>query len=391
MPEAYIVEAVRTAGGRRGGKLAGWHPADMAGEVLSALVDRSGIDPAAVEDVVLGCVSQAGEQSFHIGRNAVLASKLPDSVPAVSIDRQCGSSQQAVQFAAQAVMSGTQDVVIAAGVESMTRVPMGSNFALHAKAGIGVEPFSQRIQDRYGVKTFSQFTGAQMMADKYGFSREQLDAYALESHKRAAAATRSGAFEREIVPLPVQAADGSTTLHTEDEGIRADATMESIGAVKLLQEGGTITAANASQICDGASGVLVVSEAALKQHGLTPLARIHALAVTGGDPVIMLEEPIPATRRALERAGMSIGDIDLYEVNEAFAPVPLAWLREIGADHERLNVNGGAIALGHPLGATGTKLMATLIHALRARGKRYGLQTMCEGGGLANVTIVEAL
>ncbi len=354
-------------------------------------MDRSGIDPAAVEDVILGCVSQVGEQSFHIGRNAVLASKLPDSVPAVSIDRQCGSSQQAVQFAAQAVMSGTQDVVIAAGVESMTRVPMGSNFTLHAKEGIGVGPFSQRIQDRYGVKSFSQFTGAQMMADKYGFSREDLDAYALESHKRAAAATRSGAFEREIVPLPAHAADGSTSLHREDEGIRGDATMEAISAVKPLQEGGKISAANASQICDGASGILVVSEAALKRHGLTPLARIHALAVTGGDPVIMLDEPIPATRRALQRAGMSIGDIDLYEVNEAFAPVPLAWLREIGADQAKLNVNGGAIALGHPLGATGTKLMATLIHALRARAKRYGLQTMCEGGGLANVTIVEAL
>ena len=391
MAQAFIVEAVRTAGGRRGGKLAGWHPADMAGEVLSALVDRSGIDPAAVEDVVLGCVSQAGEQSFHIGRNAVLASKLPDSVPAVSIDRQCGSSQQAVQFAAQAVMSGTQDVVIAAGVESMTRVPMGSNFTLHAKEGIGVGPFSQRIQDRFGVKTFSQFTGAQMMADKYGFSRDELDAYALESHQRAAAATRSGAFEQEIVPLQVAAADGSTSLHREDEGIRADATLEAISAVRPLQEGGKISAANASQICDGASGVLVVSEEALKRHGLTPLARIHALTVTGGDPVIMLEEPIPATRRALQRAGMTIGDIDLYEVNEAFAPVPLAWLREIGADRAKLNVNGGAIALGHPLGATGTKLMATLIHALRARSKRYGLQTMCEGGGLANVTIVEAL
>ena len=391
MAQAFIVEAVRTAGGRRGGKLAGWHPADMAGEVLSALVDRSGIDPSAVEDVVLGCVSQAGEQSFHIGRNAVLASKLPDSVPAVSIDRQCGSSQQAVQFAAQAVMSGTQDVVIAAGVESMTRVPMGSNFTLHAKEGIGVGPFSQRIQHRYGVKTFSQFTGAQMMADKYGFSREELDAYALESHKRAAAATRSGAFEQEIVSLQVAAADGSTSLHREDEGIRADATLEAISAVRPLQEGGKISAANASQICDGASGVLVVSEEALKRHGLTPLARIHALTVTGGDPVIMLEEPIPATRRALQRAGMTIGDIDLYEVNEAFAPVPLAWLREIGADRAKLNVNGGAIALGHPLGATGTKLMATLIHALRARGKRYGLQTMCEGGGLANVTIIEAL
>ncbi len=391
MAEAYIVQALRTAGGRRGGKLAGWHPADMAGEVLSALVERAGIDPLAVDDVVMGCVSQAGEQSFQIGRHAVLASRLPDRIPAVSIDRQCGSSQQALQFAAQAVMSGTQDVVIAAGVESMTRVPMGSNFALHAKAGIGTGPFSPRIQARYGVPSFSQFTGAQMMAEKYGYSRDELDRYALGSHQRAAAATLAGAFAQEILPLAVDGPNDEPVMHSVDEGIRCDATLESIGAVKLLQEGGVITAANASQICDGASGVLVVSERALKAHGLTPLARIHNLTVTGGDPVIMLEEPIPATRRALQRAGLSIDEIDLYEVNEAFAPVPLAWLREIGADPARLNVNGGAIALGHPLGASGTKLMATLIHALRARGKRYGLQTMCEGGGTANVTIVEAL
>jgi acetyl-CoA C-acetyltransferase len=386
MAEAYIVEALRTAGGRRGGALAGWHPADMAGEILNALIDRTGLDPAAVEDVIMGCVSQVGEQSFHIGRNAVLASKLPDSVPAVSIDRQCGSSQQALQFAAQAVMSGTQDIVIAAGVESMTRVPMGSPTILAAKAGIGVGPWSDRIKQRYGVEEFSQFTGAQMIADKYGFSREQLDAYALESHGRAAAATNVGAFEREIVPIAIGGG-----VHTKDEGIRYDATMESIGAVKLLQENGKISAANASQMCDGASGVMVVSERALKAHGLTPLARIHNLTVTGGDPVIMLEEPIPATRRALQRAGLKIGNIDLYEVNEAFAPVPLAWLREIHADPAKLNVNGGAIALGHPLGASGAKLMATLVHALRARGLRYGLQTMCEGGGIANVTIIEAL
>ena len=391
MADAYIVEALRTAGGRRGGRLAGWHPADMAGEVLNALVDRTGIDPAAVEDVIMGCVSQAGEQSFHIGRNAVLASRLPDSVPAVTIDRQCGSSQQAVHFAAQAVMSGTQDVVIAAGVESMTRVPMGTPFTLPAKAGIGTGPFSPRIQARYGVKEFSQFTGAQMMAGKYGFTREDLDAYALESHRRAARATEEGAFAREIVPLEVELPDGSKVKHARDEGIRYDATPDSIASVKLLQEGGTITAANASQICDGAAGVMVVSAAALRRFGLTPLARIHHLTVTAGDPVIMLDEPIPATRRALSRAGMSIDDIDLYEVNEAFAPVPLAWLRQIGADPARLNVNGGAIALGHPLGATGAKLMATLVHALRARGGRYGLQTMCEGGGIANVTIIEAL
>ena len=391
MAEAYIVAAARTAGGRKGGALKDWHPADMAAEVLDALVDRSGLDPALVEDVIMGCVGQAGEQAFHVGRNAVLASSLPTSVPAVTIDRQCGSSQQAIQFAAQAVMSGTQDVVIAAGVESMTRVPMGLPFTLPMQHGIGTGPFSKRIQERFGVPMFSQFTGAEMIAEKYQFRKGELDAFALDSHRKAARATEAGAFDAEIVPLTVVDAEGNESLHVNDEGIRYDATMESIGSVKLLKEGGKISAANASQICDGASGVVVVSEAALKAHGLTPLARIVNLTVTGGDPVIMLEEVIPATRRALDRSGMSIADIDLYEVNEAFAPVPLAWLREIGADPARLNVNGGAIALGHPLGASGTKLMATLVHALRARGKRFGLQTMCEGGGLANVTIVEAL
>jgi len=386
MAEAYIVEAVRTAGGRRNGKLAGWHPADMAAETLNALVDRSGIAPASIDDVILGCVTQAGEQAFAFGRNAVLASKLPDSVPAVTIDRQCGSSQQAVQFAAQAVMSGTQDIVIAAGAESMTRAPMFSNIALHQKAGIGVGPISDRIKRRYGVESFSQFEGAEMMAKKYGFDRETLDRFALESHRRAAAATKSGAFAEEIVPLAVEGG-----AHTTDEGIRYDASLESIAAVKLLREGGVISAANASQICDGASAALVVSEKALKEHKLKPIARIVEFAVTAGDPVIMLEEPINATRRALAKAGMSIDKIDLYEVNEAFAPVPLAWLQAIGADPAKLNVNGGAIALGHPLGASGAKLMATLIHALKARGKRYGLQTMCEGGGVANVAIVEAL
>jgi acetyl-CoA C-acetyltransferase len=391
MPEAYIVAAARTAGGRRGGALRDWHPADMAAEVLDALVERSGLDPALVEDVIMGCVGQAGEQAFHIGRNAVLASSLPTSVPAVTIDRQCGSSQQAVQFAAQAVMSGTQDVVIAAGVESMSRVPMGLPVTLPMQHGIGTGPFSKRIQDRFGVPMFSQFTGAEMIAEKYQFRKEELDAFALDSHRKAARATEAGAFDEEIVPLKVVDAEGNETLHTKDEGIRYDATLEGIASVKLIKEGGKITAANASQICDGASGVVVVSERALKEHGLTPLARIVNLTVTGGDPVIMLEEVIPATRRALERSGMKIADIDLYEVNEAFAPVPLAWLREVGADPAKLNVNGGAIALGHPLGASGTKLMTTLVHALRARGERYGLQTMCEGGGLANVTIVEAL
>ena len=389
MSTAYIVEAVRTAGGRRGGRLAGWHPADMAGATLDAIVDRSGIDPAAIEDVIMGCVSQGGEQGFQVGRGAVLALKLPTSVPAVTIDRQCGSSQQAIQFAAQAVMSGTQDVVIAAGVESMTRVPMGSTGALFAKAGLGTAK-SPRQEDRFPGIQFSQFMGAEMIAKKHGFAREDLDLYSLESHRRAAAATERGDFDREIVALDVETPEG-TQPHIRDEGIRADATMESIGAVKLLAEGGVITAANASQICDGSSAVLIVSEAALKAHGLTPLARIHNLTVTAGDPVVMLEEPLFATERALKRAGLTIDDIDLYEVNEAFAPVPLAWLKHLGADPARLNVNGGAIALGHPLGASGTKLMATLVHALGKRGKRYGLQTMCEGGGIANVTIVERL
>jgi acetyl-CoA C-acetyltransferase len=384
--EAFIVSALRTAGGRRNGALADWHPADLGGEILNAVVEQTHVDPAAVDDVILGCVTQAGEQSFALARNAILASRLPTSVPGVTIDRQCGSSQQAIHFAAQAVMSGTQDLVIAAGVESMSRVPMGSNFTLHAQASLGNGPFSARIQERFGVKDFSQFRGAQMIADRYGFTREQLDEYALGSHRKAAAATEAGRFAAEIVPVA-----GRSGPHTRDEGIRYDASLASIGAVKLLQEGGVITAANASQICDGSSAVMIANERAVKQHGLTPLARIHQLTVTGGDPVIMLLEPVNATRRALAKAGMRIEDIDLYEVNEAFAPVPLAWLRDIEADPERLNVNGGAIALGHPLGASGTKLMATLVHALKSRGARYGLQTMCEGGGIANVTIVERL
>ena len=391
MAEAYIVAATRTAGGKRGGALRGWHPADLAARVLDDLVARSRIDPAAIDDVIMGCVSQAGEQSAQIGRSAVLASTLPDSVPAVTIDRQCGSSQQALHFAAQAVMSGTQDAVIAAGVESMTRVPMGLPMQGAAAAGAPAMPWPPSVLERFDVPMFSQFTGAEMMARKYALAKEAMDAFALESHRRAAAASDSGAFRAEILVLDGEDAEGNRLPHDRDEGIRADATLEGIASVKLLAEGGRISAATASQICDGASGVLVVNERALKAHGLTPLARIHHMTVTAGDPVIMLEEPIPATRRALDRAGMAIADIDLFEVNEAFASVPLAWLKETGADPAKMNVNGGAIALGHPLGATGTKLMTTLVHALRARGLRYGLQTMCEGGGTANVTIVEAL
>jgi acetyl-CoA C-acetyltransferase len=392
MAEAFIVAAARTAGGRKGGRMSGWHPADLAGQVLDALIARTGIDPALVEDVIMGCVGQAGEQSANVARNAVLASKLPESVPGTSVDRQCGSSQQALQFAAQAVMSGTMDIVIAAGVESMSRVPMGMPSSLPAKNGMG-SYMSQAIHDRYPGPDFSQFLGAEMMVKKYGLTKDQLDEYAFSSHQRAIAATKSGAFTDEIIPLPVRTADGTVTteMHTIDEGIRFDASLAGISAVKILQEGGAITAANASQICDGSAGLLVVNERGLKTLGLTPLARVHHMTLIGHDPVIMLEAPLPATERALKKAGMKIDDIDLFEVNEAFASVPLAWLKATGADRERLNVNGGAIALGHPLGGSGAKLMTTLIHALHKRGKRYGLQTMCEGGGLANVTIVERL
>jgi acetyl-CoA C-acetyltransferase len=392
MSEAFIVAASRTAGGRRGGRLAGWHPVDLAAEVLNDLIDRSGADPALVEDVFMGCVSQVGEQSTNVARNAVLASRLPESVPATSIDRQCGSSQQTLHFAAQAVMSGSMDVVIAAGVESMTRVPMFTSSVLPQKAGLGFYQ-SPAINQRYNDVVFSQFMGAEMMARKYGLSRDELDRYALLSHQRARAATEAGVFKREILPIEVRNAEGAGTgeMHTVDEGIRMDATLEGIAGVKLLQEGGVITAANASQICDGATGVMVVNERGLKALGVQPLARIHHMSVMGHDPVIMLEAPVPATERALKKAGLKIEDIDLYEVNEAFASVPLAWLKTLGADPERLNVHGGAIALGHPLGASGTKLMTTLVNALQLRGKRYGLQTMCEGGGMANVTIVERL
>lgn len=392
MFEAYIVAATRTAGGRRGGRLSGWHPVDLAAQVLNDLVDRAQADPALVEDVFMGCVSQIGEQSSNVARNAVLASKLPESVPGTSIDRQCGSSQQAIHFAAQAVMSGTMDVVIAAGVESMTRVPMFTPTTLAQKAGLGHYQ-SPLLNRRYNDVVFSQFMGAEMMARKYGLSKDELDRHALLSHQLAKAATEAGAFQREILPIEVRDAAGAPTgeMHVVDEGIRLDATLEGIQGVKLLQEGGVITAANASQICDGATGVLIVNERGLKALGARPLARIHHMSVLGHDPVIMLEAPIPATERALGKAGMKLDDIDLYEVNEAFASVPLAWLKATGADPARLNVHGGAIALGHPLGASGTKLMTTLVHALQRHGKRWGLQTMCEGGGMANVTIVERL
>jgi acetyl-CoA C-acetyltransferase len=390
MPEAYIVTAARTAGGRKGGKLAGWHPADLAALVLDAVVERSGADPAAIDDVILGCVVQIGQQAMNVARNAVLASSLPESVPGTTIDRQCGSSQQALHFAAQAVMSGAMDVVIAGGVECMTRVPITLSTALPAQNGYGFYK-SPRMEERYPEIEFSQFTGAEMIARKYGLSRDDLDAYSYDSHRKAIAATQAGAFEAEIVPVAVTLADGSTAAHTVDEGIRFDASLEAIRSVKLLDPDGCVTAASSSQICDGASACVIANERGLATLGAKPLARVRHLSVLGHDPVVMLEAPIPATERALRKAGMTIGDVDLFEVNEAFAPVPLAWLHTTGADPAKLNVHGGAIALGHPLGSSGTKLMTTLLNALERRGGTIGLQTMCEGGGLANVTIVERL
>ena len=389
MTTAYIVDAVRTAGGKRGGKLAGWHPVDLGAAVFNAIADRNDFDTKAIDDVITGCVIQGGQQTMDLGRNAVLASNLPDSIPAVTIDRQCGSSQQSMMFAAQAIMSGTQDMVLASGIESMTRVPMGSTAMLYMKEGMGNYK-SPGLEAKYPGIMFSQFVGAEMLVQKHGLSKDDLDAFALESHKRAAAATEAGHFKREIVALEIETPNGKE-MHVVDEGIRFDATLEGIAGLKLLQEGGAITAASASQICDGASAVLIVSEQALKDHGLTPRAAIRHISVTAGDPVIMLEEPLFATEKALKKSGMKIEDIDAYEVNEAFAPVPLAWMKHVGATHARLNQHGGAIALGHPLGASGTKLMATLLGVLDATGGKYGLQTMCEGGGQANVTIIERL
>ena len=390
MTEAYIVAAKRTAGGKRNGRLRDWHPADLAGKLIDGLLDDTGIDPEAVEDVVMGCVTQVGEQAFNVARQAILSSRLPETVPGVTVDRQCGSSQQAIHFAAQGVMSETQDIVIAMGVESMTRAPMNSAYSLAHEKGLG-GPFSQTMLERRPGFMYNQFRGAELMADKYGFSRDDLDRLALESHQRAARATRDGDFADEILVVDGVDSDGNVVRHDKDEGIRAETTIESIGAVKTVVGGGRVTAATSSQICDGAAGVMIASAAAIEKYGLKPLARIVQMSVLGGDPYIMLETPIEATRCALVKAGLTIDDIDLYEVNEAFAPVPLAWAKALGADPAKLNVNGGAMALGHPMGATGAKLTTTLLHALRKRGGRYGLQAVCEGGGLANVTIFELL
>ena len=390
MAEAFIVAATRTAGGRRNGKLSQWHPVDLGAAVIDELLRRAPADPHLVEDVIFGCVSQAGQQSTNVARNVVLASSLPMSVPGVSVDRQCGSSQQALHFAAQAVMSGAMDVVIAGGVESMSRVPMGTPDALPVQNGLG-DYMSPGVLAHFPGPKFSQFRGAELVAKRYGLDRPELDAFALESHAKAVRAIDAGRFEREIVGLMGVDREGRPILHCEDEGVRRDATLEGIGVVKLLQGDGVISAANASQMCDGASGVLVANEAGLKALRVAPIARIHRMAVVGGDPVVMLDEPVASTELVLKKAGMTINDIDLFEINEAFAPIPLAWLKRTGADPARMNVHGGAIALGHPLGATGTKLMTTLIHALASRGGRYGLQSMCEGGGMANATIVERL
>jgi acetyl-CoA acetyltransferase family protein len=384
MRTAVIVDAVRTPLGRRNGALRDWHPVDLAAHTLQALVERNDLDPALVEDVLMGCVMQVGDQAGNVGRNAALAAGFPESVVGTTIDRQCGSSQQAAHFAAQGVMAGAYDVVIAAGVESMTRVPMGASFIP------GSMPYGPKVFERYDL--VPQGISAELISEKWGISREQNDAFAVESHRRAARATEEGRFEREIVPVPV-IADGAASEFSRDEGIRPDSTVEKLAKLKpaFKADGGVITAANSSQITDGAAATLIMSEEKATELGLTPRARFHAFALAGVDPVLMLTGPIPVTSTVLERAGMTLDDIDLVEINEAFAPVVLAWAQEHHPDMEKVNVNGGALALGHPLGCSGSRLMATLLNELERTGGRYGLQTMCEGGGMANATIIERL
>jgi len=391
MPNAVIVDAVRTPGGKRNGKLSGWHPADLAGETLKALADRNGLDPAIVDDVVMGCVMQVGDQAVNVGRNAVLAAGWPESVPATTVDRQCGSSQQALHFVAQGVMAGAYDVAVAAGVETMTRVPMGASIG----SGVGF-PFGPKVRQRYedvgGL--VPQGISAEMIADQWDLSREDLDEFGARSQQLAVQATEEGRFEREIVPIEVKDAEGALTGETisTDEGLRPGTTAESLAKLKpAFKEDGKVTAGNSSQITDGASAVLVMSEERAAALGLRPRARFVGFAVVGVDPVTMLTGPIPATKKVLERAKLTMDDIDLVEINEAFASVVLAWEKELHPDMSRVNVNGGAIALGHPLGASGAKLMATLLNELERTGGRYGLQTMCEGGGLANATVIERL
>jgi acetyl-CoA acyltransferase len=391
MTSAVIVDAVRTPGGRRNGKLRGWHAVDLAAEPLRALVERNDLDPAIVDDVIMGCVMQVGEQAVNVGRNAALAAGYPESVPGTTIDRQCGSSQQALHFAAQGVMAGAYDVVIAAGVEHMTHTPMGSSVV----RDLGF-PFGPKMMGRYAERggLVSQGISAEMIADQWDLSRDDLDAFAARSQQYAARATAEGRFEREVLPVKVKDDEGAETdeVMTTDEGVRPDTTVEVLANLKpAFKPDGKVTAGNSSQITDGAAAVLVMSEEKANALGLTPRARFHAFALAGVDPVTMLTGPIPATRAVLERAKMTIDDIDLVEINEAFASVVLAWEKEIHPDMARVNVNGGAIALGHPLGCSGVKLMSTLVNELERSGGRFGLETMCEGGGMANATVIERL
>lgn len=387
---AYIVDCVRTAGAKKNGALSDWHPADLGAAALNEIIDRTKINPAEVEDVICGCVSQIGAQGSNIGRMSVLASKLPVEVPATTVDRQCGSSLQAIHFAAQAVMSGTNDVVIAFGVESMSQVPIGASIVDGLKAGHGRPETSKGIQKNWGEGVqFSQFTGAELLAKKYNLSKQELDEFGYQSHVKAAKAIKEGKFKHEIFPMKGKSKDGKEIVHDQDEGVRFDVTLESMTKLKTLQEGGVITAATSSQICDGASAMLIVNERGLKRLGLKPRAKIVALALAGSDPKIMLEGPIPATKNALKRSGLRMEQIGLYEVNEAFAPVPVSWMKALGADPKKLNVNGGAIALGHPLGSTGVKITTTLINEMERRKERYGLVAICEGGGTSNATIFE--
>ncbi len=385
MRKAVIVDAVRTPAGRRNGKLKDWHPVDLAAQPLKALVERNKLDPAMIEDVIMGCVMQTGEQSLNVGRNAALAAGFPEDVVGTTIDRQCGSGQQAAHFAAQGVMAGVYDVVVAAGVESMTRVPMG----ITAQQGPGM-PFGPSMLERYSQGLVPQGISAELIAEKWGITREELDGIAYDSHMRAARATDEGAFENEIVPVTVTLDDGATEAMTRDEGIRWDTTPEKLAGLNpVFKPDGVVTAGNSSQISDGAAAVLIMSEEKANELGLKPRARFVEFALAGVDPVTMLTGPIPATEKVLKKAGMTVDDIDLFEVNEAFASVIAAWLRETKADWNKTNVNGGAIALGHPLGCSGAKLLTTLVHELESRDARFGLQTMCEGGGMANAMIIE--
>ena len=390
MADAYIVGAIRTATGRKKGRLSGIHPVDMGAIVVDELIEQTGIPTNEVDDVIFGVVSQIGSQAGNLGRNVAMSSSLALEVPGTTVDRQCGSSLQAIQFGAQAVMSGTQDVIICGGVEAMSTVEIGSNIRDGLEHGRGV-PKGERLEVQYPGIQFSQFDGAELLAEKYEISRDELDAFGLLSHQRASQATSDGLFKNEVVPLNIKLEDGSSDVHEIDEGIRFDASLESLQGLSPLREGGVITAGTASQISDGAAAIMVANQDAIEKYDLPVRAKIHSLAVVGSDPVMMLEGPIPASLKALEKAGLGIDDIDLYEVNEAFGSVPLAWAKALNASQDRLNVNGGAQALGHPLGGTGAKLMTTLVNELERRSARYGLIAICDGGGTANAMIIERM